>query len=108
MEQSQSSLARQMTTQEILDMLMQYRIKLRELGVRKIGIFGSYSRGEATTESDLDFLVTLEPVTFDNYMDTWSFLEDLFERKVDLVIERSLKPALRTYVFKDVIYVKGL
>ncbi len=89
-------------------MLMQHRMKLKEFGVRKIGVFGSHSRGEATTESDLDFLVTLEPVTFDNYMDTWSFLEDLFGRKVDLVIERSLRPALRPYVMAAVIYAPEL
>ena len=35
-----------MTAQQVLDMLMQYRMKLKEFGVRKIGVFGSYSRGK--------------------------------------------------------------
>ncbi|HEX9990839.1 MAG TPA: nucleotidyltransferase family protein [Chloroflexia bacterium] len=102
-EQSQ-----QRTAQQILDMLMQHRARLREFGVQKIGLFGSYSRGEAGPESDMDFLVVLERLTFDDYMSVLFFLEDLFGCKVDLVPEKDIKPRLIPHVMQDVIYAEGL
>lgn len=102
-EQSQ-----QRTAQEILDMLVQHRARLRELGVNKIGLFGSYSRGEAGPGSDMDFLVVLERLSFDGYMSVLFFLQDLFGCKVDLVPEKGIKPRLIPHVMQDVIYAEGL
>ncbi len=96
------------TAQEILDMLAQHREELRRLGVRSIGLFGSYRKGEATGESDMDFLVTLERHTFDDYMNLKFLLEDLFGCDVDVVIEENIKPRLRPYIMADVIYAQGL
>lgn len=58
--------------------------KIRGYGVRRIGLFGSYCRGEQTETSDVDILVEFEDdeKTFDNYMDLKFFLEDLFGLKV--------------------------
>ena len=52
----------------------------RGIGVAKIGIFGSYVRGEERPESDVDVLVTFRKgeETFDHYMDCKFYLEDLF------------------------------
>jgi len=61
------------TAQEILDILAQHRETLREMGVRKIGLFGSYRRGTFTADSDMDFLVVLEQPSFDGYMDVKFF-----------------------------------
>jgi predicted nucleotidyltransferase len=102
-EQSQ-----QRTAQEILDMLVQHRARLREFGVQKIGLFGSYSRGEAGPESDMDFLVVLERLTFDDYMSVLLLLEDLFGCKVDLVLEDSIKLRLHPYIMSEVIYAPKL
>ncbi len=73
----------------------------------RIGIFGSFSRGEQNAESDIDLLV--------KFRDTLSLLEiikierELTEklgRKVDLVTEESLKNGkLRDYILKDVQYL---
>lgn len=79
---------------------------LRELGVRKLGLFGSHLHGTATEGSDLDFLVQLSRPSFDDYMETKFFLEDLFGRRVDLVTEKALKPALR-HVKHEAAYVPG-
>ena len=78
------------------------------MGVRKIGLFGSYRRGTSTIDSDIDFLITLENSSFDAYMDVKFFLEDLFHCKVDLVLEKVLKPRLRPYVLAEVEYAAGL
>jgi uncharacterized protein len=78
----------------------------QRFGVKRIGIFGSFARGEEREDSDLDVLVVFEEgqKTFDNYMDLKFYLEDLFGREVDLVTEKALKPQLKDIIMKDVVY----
>ncbi|MDO5845549.1 MAG: nucleotidyltransferase family protein, partial [Methanocorpusculum sp.] len=69
-------------------------------GIETIGIFGSVSRGEDTSESDVDVLYTFLP-EYDNYhtfFDLAEYLELLFQRKVDLVSPAYLKPRIKPYV----------
>ena len=96
------------TTQQIFDTLAQHREELRRWGVQNIGLFGSYRRGTATADSDMDFLVTLERPSFDDYMDLKFFLEDLFGCNVDLVPEKDIKPRLRPYIMEDVVYAPNV
>jgi uncharacterized protein len=63
---------------DILRVLGENRERLINLGVRRLELFGSAVRGEATALSDLDFLVDLQKKTFDSYMDVKEFLENLF------------------------------
>ena len=95
------------TRDEILRELEEHAGELRELGVRRIGLFGSFLHGEPRPSSDIDLLVELERPSFDDYMDTKFLLEDLFGRKVDLVTEKALKPALR-HVREEAAYATGL
>ena len=64
--------------------------------VKKAWLFGSYSRGEETAESDVDILVefdrTGKPVTLLTYARIWRELEERLGRRVDLVEEGTLKP----------------
>ncbi|HII97957.1 MAG TPA: nucleotidyltransferase family protein [Methanoregula sp.] len=78
----------------------------RRFGVAKIGIFGSFARGEERPDSDIDILVTFQDgkKTFDNFMGTRFYLEDLFGRKVDLVTDTALKPLIRDPILQDVLY----
>ena len=96
------------TEPKILDTLYLHRQKLQKMSVRKLGLFGSYRRGTARPGSDMDFLITLERPSFDDYMDVKFFLEDLFQCQVDLVMEEGLKPRLRPYILDEVVYVSGL
>lgn len=74
--------------------------------VKSLGVFGSFVREEATESSDLDILVEFEGApTFRKYMDLKFFLEDLFGRKVDLVIQADIKPQIREQILKEVVYV---
>lgn len=77
-------------------------------GVQRIGLFGSVARGEDREDSDLDFLVEMEKPTFDRYMDVKLRLEDLFHRRVDLVLSHRLKPRLRQRILAETIYAPGL
>lgn len=75
-------------------------------GVKSLGVFGSFVREEATERSDLDILVEFEGApTFRKYMDLKFFLEDLFGRKVDLVIQADIKPQIREQILEEVVYV---
>ena len=66
--------------------------------VSRIGLFGSYVRDTATTASDIDIIVEFVHPTYDNYMDLKFFLEDLFQRPVDLVMQETIKPRLKSYI----------
>ncbi|MGO9620866.1 MAG: nucleotidyltransferase family protein [Desulfobaccales bacterium] len=94
--------------EQILKIIEANREKIKGFGVRRLGLFGSGARSEATETSDLDFLVDMEPKTFDSYMDLKEFMEQLFGCKVDLVMKDALKPRLREPILKETIYAQGL
>ena len=81
---------------------------MRKLGVRRIGLFGSFALGSAGPESDLDFVVDFQPRTFDAYMDLKLFLEGIFRRPVDLVLADAVKPRLRPTILDGAVYAQGL
>ena len=95
-----------LTHKAILSKIEEDKEEIRKYGVKKIGIFGSYPRGEQKTESDIDVLVEFKKgkKTFDNYMELKFFLEDLFKCRVDLVIRESIKISLKPYILKSVKY----
>lgn len=88
---------------EILRLLKEHHTELANLGVQRLGIFGSVARGEAGPESDVDVLVELDQRTFDRYMDLKIFLEDLLGRRVDLLFYDRIKPRLRERILAEVV-----
>ena len=74
--------------------------------VKKIGVFGSYVRGEQNKKSDLDILVefTKDPSMF-KFLDLENYLADLLQIKVDLVMKSALKPNIGKQILGEVIYV---
>ena len=69
---------------ETIDLLRSHIQDIKaSFAVKRIGIFGSFSRGEQKESSDIDILVEFEKPTFRNFMDLSFYLEDLFGRKVD-------------------------
>lgn len=96
------------SSREIMEILKKYSDSLKEsFGVKEFGVFGSYVREEQEGSSDLDILVDFREgyKTFDNYMDLKFYLEELLDLRVDLVSKTALKPRLRPYVLKEVVYV---
>ena len=93
--------------EQIFDVLKSYLESLKlKYQVKSLGVFGSFVRGEATANSDLDLLVEFKgDVTFDNYMDLKFLLEDLFKRKIDLVIKEDIKPQIRERILEETVYV---
>ncbi len=78
----------------------------KKYGVKKIGVFGSFARGEGKEGSDVDILVDFKNgcKTFDNYMELKFFLEDLFSRSIDLVTMEALRPQLKDGILQEVVY----
>ena len=95
-------------SQRILDTLSANEAKIKSFGVRSLSLFGSSVRGEDTSESDLDFVVEFEKKSFDAYMDLKLFLEELFDRPVDLVLADGIKPRLRATILREAIHAPGL
>lgn len=81
--------------------------RLIELGVAKLGVFGSVVRGEAREGSDLDVLVEFSPgrKTFDSFCETAEVLEQAVGRRVDLVTTEALSPHLAKHILREVEYV---
>jgi hypothetical protein len=96
------------TRSDVLKTLEAQAPTLRQLGVHRLGLFGSIARDEAGPVSDLDFVVELDVRTFDRYMDLKLFLEELFECRVDLVLDHSIKPRLRSAILRETVYAAGL
>ncbi len=77
-----------------------------EYSVSKLGLFGSFVRGEANEDSDIDVLIDLKEPTFDHYMDLKFYLEKEFSRNVDLVMDGAVKPRIRPYIEREVVYAE--
>ncbi len=94
------------TRQKIFSILHQNQSHFIALGVRKIGLFGSFVRGEQHNDSDIDLLVEFEPnrKTFDSFMELSFFLEDLLRHRIELVTLESLSPYLGPHILKEVEY----
>jgi len=89
-----------------LSVITEQQPQLQALGVRRLGLFGSFVRGEQRPDSDVDFLVEFVPgqKTFDNFMQLGFLLENLLKRRVELVTPESLSPYLRSRILDEVEY----
>lgn len=95
-----------MNLNRILRLLKKSQEYLDNRGILSLAVFGSTARQENTSTSDVDILVAFKSApTFDQYIETKFFLEDLLGCKVDLVTQDGLKPLARAEVEKEAIYV---
>ena len=98
-----------MTKEEILSYLKcKQQFFHDNFGIKFIGLSGSFSRDEAKDSSDIDILYHLEEnkkLSMFKYLKVNSLLEEFFNRKVDLVRDETIKPQVKSYIEKDLIYV---
>ena len=76
----------------------------RRHGVRTLRVFGSVARGDADAESDIDFLVELEPGR--SLLDQGALLMELREQlgcQVDVMTEAGLRPSVRARVLQEAL-----
>lgn len=81
-----------LTTETIIDRLRSRSTYLaEEYGVERIGLFGSFAKGTAGESSDVDLVVELRrPLGF-KFVDLAEYLEQLLERKVDVLTPAGLE-----------------
>jgi hypothetical protein len=94
---------------KIRQILKQHKNDLKnKYGVREIGVFGSFVRGEQKEGSDLDILVTFEPdarMDLIRFVELEEYLSELLGVKVDLVMKSALKPRIGRRILREVIYL---
>ena len=74
----------------------------RQWPIRSLGVFGSFARGDAMEESDLDVLVEFErPVDLSSFLALEAALCSLAGRRVDLVSRAALKPHMGRHVLRE-------
>ena len=74
----------------------------------EIGLFGSYVRGQQKKKSDIDILIDYDHeigISLFEMMDLSEYLSDIFGKKVDLALKRTLKPVIGHYVLNEVVYI---
>ncbi len=92
------------TKTSIISAIQKNQDKIKSFGVKKLGLFGSFVRGEQRLDSDIDLLVEFqaEQKTFDNFIQLSFFLEDMLKQPVELVTTESLSPYLGPYIIEEV------
>ena len=97
-----------MTTKEtILSTIQSHKAELTRLGIKDIGLFGSYVREEQSDSSDIDILIDFEPEkeNFDNYMAVYDIIEKLFkDERIEIVTKNGLSPYIGPQILKEVVY----
>ncbi len=92
-----------MTKTEILSKLTELKpILYREYAVKEIGLFGSYSDNSSSEESDIDILIELEKPIGWKFFTLELFLEEVFNKKIDLVTKNALKEQMKDDILKQV------
>ena len=73
-------------------------------GARNVRLFGSVARREADEESDIDFLVEMEPGrSLLGHAALWLELQGVLGRKVDVVSDRGIKARIRERVLREAV-----
>ncbi|MFA5296464.1 MAG: nucleotidyltransferase family protein [Methanoregulaceae archaeon] len=94
-------------TSEILKQLRSIRQELRKrYHVKRIGIFGSYSREEQNDQSDLDLIVEFhQPIGMMAFVHLKDFISENLNLRIDLVTPDGLHPLIRDRALYEVVYV---
>jgi hypothetical protein len=96
------------TLDEITKALSQKKPRLAQAGIKEIGVFGSYVRGEQQPDSDLDVLIDIErPAKIDllKLIDLEKELSTDLGVSVDLVLKSTLRPSLGKEILSEVVYL---
>lgn len=104
-----------LNSQTILNKLKDINPLIENDGIKLLGLFGSYSRNEATQNSDIDILIETTPLFLEKYKGLKAFtkleelkinLENIFEKNVDIVDKQGLIQKNNTYILNKAIYVQ--
>jgi|SRR5581483_1452617 predicted nucleotidyltransferase len=96
------------TKETVSRLIEENKDKVRKFGVERLGLFGSFVRGDQNENSDIDILVEFssDKKNYDNFINLVFFLEEIFQRRVELVTPESISPYLKPYIMDEVEYVE--
>ena len=95
-----------MTKEDILNLLSQNKSYIQsQYEVEKIGIFGSNAKNLQSENSDIDFYVEFKNKTFSNLSGLWTYLENLFHKKIDIIHKhKNNNKIIISNIQKEVVY----
>jgi predicted nucleotidyltransferase len=95
------------TKQELFSIIKLQQQNIFAFGVVKIAVFGSFARDTANEESDVDFFIEFKPEnkTLKNFLGLKYYLEELLQRKVEIVTPQSLNKFIGKYILQEIEYV---
>ena len=95
------------TKHEIFHRIGENQARILALGVKQLGLFGSFVRSHQTSTSDIDFLVEFKKggKNFDHFMELSFLLEELLGAPVELITMESLSPYFGPSILNEVEYV---
>ena len=94
-----------MRRQEVLKTLATNRVKLREMGIGSLSLFGSVARDEAVDTSDIDLLIEFNrPVGLFHFARVRRTLSELLSCPVDLVTRAALRDEMRDEILKEAVH----
>lgn len=93
--------------EEIIKILQQAKPELKRLyGVKRLGLFGSYARGQQQEESDVDIVVEVDPSIGLKFVDLADTLESLLGVRVEVISRRAIKPRNWEVIQEELIDVE--
>lgn len=92
---------------EIIDIIKSIKPEMEAIyGVKQVGLFGSFLRGQQKKKSDIDILVSFSrDIDLFDFLGLREYLEERLHHKIDLVMESALKPHIGKRVLSEVEYV---
>jgi predicted nucleotidyltransferase len=96
-----------MTKNELLAKLHSLKGELKQqFGIEEIALFGSYARGEAHEDSDVDIaIMKVKKKDYFKRIEAKYYLEDFLQKKVDIGYFDSIRPIIQKYIKKDLVLV---
>ena len=98
-----------LSKKHITDEIASHSLLIRQHGISKIGLFGSFVRQEQKNGSDIDILIDFQQdkETFDNFMAVCDLFDTIFKGyKVEIVTVGGLSPYIGPHILKSVEYVQ--
>jgi uncharacterized protein len=98
-----------LTNHDIISFLHTHKSDFeRDYGFRRMFLFGSFARGEASVTSDIDIVVEADKAakTYRNFLSAKAYLAEAFHRPIDLVFMDSMNPIIRETMRKEMIEIE--
>ncbi len=91
---------------QVFDRVRSHQSALKLFGAARLGLFGSFVRGEQTEQSDVDFVVEFEEgkKTFRNFINMVYYLEKLMGRQVELLTWEGMASFVKKEAEKEIEY----